>query len=131
MTVIALIERCSARLTEAGVSFGHGTDNAFDEAAWLVLWRLGLALDDLDAVAEQAVTAEQQAAVQALLDERIAASIACHGAVRAGKVLTADEMSQLVRDLEKAESPLNCPHGRPTMVHFTTSHLEREFGRSS
>ena len=75
MNVIDLIERCSARLTEAGVSFGHGTDNAFDEAAWLVLWRLGLALDDLDAVAEQAVTAEQQAAVQALVDERIASRL--------------------------------------------------------
>jgi len=62
-------------------------------------------------------------------EERIAASIACHGAVRAGKVLTMDEMAQLVRDLEEAESPLNCPHGRPTMVHFTASHLEREFGR--
>jgi ribosomal protein L3 glutamine methyltransferase len=71
VTVIALIERCSARLTEAGVSFGHGTDNAFDEAAWLVLWRLGLALDDLDAVAEQSVSAEQDAAVSVLLDERI------------------------------------------------------------
>ena len=71
MTLIELVERSSARLTEAGVSFGHGTDNAFDEAAWLVLWRLGLALDELDGVAEQAVTAEQEAAVQALLDQRI------------------------------------------------------------
>ena len=51
MTVIELIERCSARLTEAGVCFGQGTGNAFDEAAWLVLWRLGLALDALDEVA--------------------------------------------------------------------------------
>ena len=33
MTVIELIEACSARLTEAGVSFGQGTTNAFDEAA--------------------------------------------------------------------------------------------------
>jgi len=71
MTVIELIERSSARLAEAGVSFGQGTTNAFDEAAWLVLWRLGLPLDELDAVAERPVSAEQQAAVEALVGQRI------------------------------------------------------------
>ena len=45
MTLIELIETSAARLTEAGVCFGHGTTNARDEAAWLVLWSLGLALD--------------------------------------------------------------------------------------
>ena len=71
MTVIDLIERSGARLTEAGVSFGHGTSNAFDEAAWLVLWRLGHALDALDTVADLPVTAADEAAVTALLDARI------------------------------------------------------------
>ena len=71
MTLIELIERSSARLTEAGVSFGHGTANAFDEAAWLVLWRLGHALDALDTVADLPVTAADEAAVTALLDARI------------------------------------------------------------
>ena len=71
MSVIELIERSSARLTQAGVSFGHGTNNAFDEAAWLVLWRLGHALDALDDVAGLPVTAADDAAVTALLDERI------------------------------------------------------------
>ena len=72
MTVLDLIERSSARLTEAGVSFGHGTGNAFDEAAWLVLWRLGHALDTLDEVAALPVPAADQAAVEALIGQRIA-----------------------------------------------------------
>jgi len=72
MRLIDLIERSSARLEQAGVSFGHGTTNAFDEAAWLVLWKLGLPLDDLDGVAERALSAEQCAGVEALVTQRIA-----------------------------------------------------------
>jgi ribosomal protein L3 glutamine methyltransferase len=72
MTVIELIERSSARLEQAGVSFGHGTTNAFDEAAWLVLWRLGLPLDDLDAVADRVVDAAAQQQAEQWVAERIA-----------------------------------------------------------
>jgi ribosomal protein L3 glutamine methyltransferase len=72
LTLSGLIEASAERLTQAGVAFGHGTLSAFDEAVWLVFWRLGLPLDtDLDEVAEQAVTPEQQAACTALIDERI------------------------------------------------------------
>ncbi len=72
MTVIELITSSATRLTDAGVAFGHGTANAFDEAAWLVLWRLGLPLDDLDGVADQAVTDEQRAQADELVAQRIA-----------------------------------------------------------
>jgi len=71
MTVIELIERASARLEQAGVSFGQGTTNAFDEAAWLVLWRLGLPLDSLDDVAEQPVDDIKAATVDTLIAQRI------------------------------------------------------------
>jgi ribosomal protein L3 glutamine methyltransferase len=71
MKLVDLVERSSARLHEAGVSFGHGTDNAFDEAAWLVLWRLGLPLDDLDGVADRELDADQVDTVDALVGERI------------------------------------------------------------
>ncbi|MGE0332602.1 MAG: 50S ribosomal protein L3 N(5)-glutamine methyltransferase [Ramlibacter sp.] len=72
MNVLALIEAGARQLTDAGVAFGHGTTNAFDESAWLVLWKLGLPLDDLDGVAEQSVTAQQVQAVTDLLAQRIA-----------------------------------------------------------
>jgi ribosomal protein L3 glutamine methyltransferase len=72
MTVIELIEAGAKQLADAGVAFGHGTANAFDESAWLVLWKLGYALDDIDAAAEQPVTPVQQAGVQELLATRIA-----------------------------------------------------------
>jgi ribosomal protein L3 glutamine methyltransferase len=71
-TVLSLIEAGAQQLDAAGVSYGHGTSNAFDEAAWLVLWRLGHPLDALDDVADQPVPAEAQAQVQALLAQRIA-----------------------------------------------------------
>ena len=72
MTVLELIEAGALQLEAAGVAFGHGTDNAFDEAAWLVLWKLGLPLDELDGAAERPVSAPDQAEVATLLAERIA-----------------------------------------------------------
>ena len=71
MTLIDLITAQSARLKQAGVSFGHGTTNAFDEAAWLVLWALGLPLDALEAKAKQELPADQQAKAEALVTQRI------------------------------------------------------------
>ena len=63
-------------------------------------------------------------------EDRAAYSIACHGAIRAGMTLTVDEMTELARQLEECASPHTCPHGRPTMIHLSSSRLEREFGRT-
>ena len=61
--------------------------------------------------------------------ERAAYSIACHSAIRAGKVMTHQEMVELTRQLEACDQPHSCPHGRPTMIHLSATHLDREFGR--
>ncbi len=71
MTLIDLITAQSARLKQAGVSFGHGTTNAFDESAWLVLWSLGLSLDALEAQAKRELSADEQAKAQDLITKRI------------------------------------------------------------
>jgi ribosomal protein L3 glutamine methyltransferase len=77
VTVGTLVEWGAQRLATAGVSFGHGTTNAHDEATWLVLWRLGLPLDsDLSdvpgSVKDKPVAPADQALVAALFEERIA-----------------------------------------------------------
>ena len=77
--------------------------------------------DLLDAVAVEQVVMERE--------DALAATIACHGSVRAGMTLAQDEMDALLRQLETTDNPHNCPHGRPTVVHFTEYQLEREFNR--
>ena len=75
ITLRNCVETAAQQLTDAGVAFGHGTHNAFDEAAWLVLWQLGLPLDtSLDAKkssSKTAVTPVQQAKLAILLRARI------------------------------------------------------------
>ena len=71
MKLLALVEQLAGELEAAGVGYGHGTTNAFDEAAWLVLWKLGLPLDELDDHAELELAAPQQQAVRELVHERI------------------------------------------------------------
>ncbi|RYF33525.1 MAG: 50S ribosomal protein L3 N(5)-glutamine methyltransferase, partial [Comamonadaceae bacterium] len=71
-TLKELIEAGAKQLADAGVAFGHGTDNAFDEAAWLVLWSLKLPLDtDLDSEANRPVAPADAARAVALLKARI------------------------------------------------------------
>ena len=71
MTLVELITAQSARLKQAGVSFGHGTTNAFDEAAWLVLWALGIGFDEFEAKAQRPASDDDAKKAEALVTKRI------------------------------------------------------------
>jgi ribosomal protein L3 glutamine methyltransferase len=70
-TVLQTIQDAAAQLESAGVSFGHGTSNAFDEAVWLVLWRLALPLNGFDSAKNQPVSPAESAQIATLLRARI------------------------------------------------------------
>jgi len=111
ISLLDCVHHAAQQLTQAGVAFGHGTQNAFDEAAWLVLWQLELPLDTpLQATADsdkpalvRLVSAAEQAKVDALLETRIAtrkpAAYLTHEAWLQGVSFYVDERAIVPRSL--------------------------------
>ncbi len=86
-------------------------------------WNDGqLLLDILDELADAGTAGN--ADTDALL-----ASFSCHGAIKAGTLLTVPEMQHLVDKLFATDTPFSCPHGRPTLIQFSLAELEQRFGR--
>ena len=70
-TAAEWLEFCSAEMDRAGLFFGHGTDNAHDEAAWLILHVLDASLDGSFSDWNCELDADQQDSIRALLQRRI------------------------------------------------------------
>ncbi|MBP0484382.1 DNA mismatch repair endonuclease MutL [Sagittula salina] len=85
----------------------------------------GLIRDILDELDDHGETALVQEKIEAILSR-----VACHGSIRSGRVMRAEEMNALLREMEATPHSGQCNHGRPTYVELKLSDIERLFGRT-
>lgn len=78
---------------------------------------------------EAIITFEKNFTVEKF-NEKVATMMSCKKAIKANENITLKEMESLIDDLNTCENPFHCPHGRPTMIHFTSAELEKLFKRS-
>ena len=72
---------------------------------------------------------EEQALNLEIARTRIAASIACHAAIKVNTPLTTEKMEWLLRELAKTECPMSCPHGRPVVLRYSVKDIQKAFKR--
>lgn len=83
-----------------------------------------MVLDILDELADQGTSSGIQSQLEAILSR-----VACHGSVRSGRRMRAEEMNALLREMEATPHSGQCNHGRPTYVELKLADIERLFGR--
>ena len=134
--IIELSEQDSALLMEISVEldrFGLGIEN-FGGSSIIVretpailgeVNSKSLILDILDELKETSHTNLVKEKLDAILSR-----IACHGSIRSGRIMRAEEMNALLREMEVTPHSGQCNHGRPTYVELKLSDIEKLFGRT-
>ncbi|MGC9420693.1 MAG: DNA mismatch repair endonuclease MutL [Rhodovulum sp.] len=114
-----------ARLGLSVEPFGPGAVAVRETPAVLGEVNAGaLVRDILDELADLGDSQTLQARIEAILSR-----VACHGSIRSGRRMRADEMNALLREMEATPHSGQCNHGRPTYVELKLSDIERLFGR--
>jgi DNA mismatch repair protein MutL len=123
----ALIEEHRQVLSAIGLQL-----EPFGSTTWLVRSIPALLINDDIRMALNELVADLMAGdlpFAANEEAKLITRVCKRAAIKGGQVLSLQEMNELIRQLELCASPRTCPHGRPTMIHFSASQMAREFGR--
>ena len=123
----ALIEEHREVLSAIGLQL-----EPFGSTTWLVRSIPALLINDDIRMALNELVADLMAGdlpFAANEEAKLITRVCKRAAIKGGQVLSLQEMNELIRQLELCASPRTCPHGRPTMIHFSASQMAREFGR--
>ena len=122
-----LVEDCLGQLSEVGFVLEPFGPNTF------VIRAVPAMLADADPVEVVSGIVDDlmldRTPGQSSIEDKIVLRVCKQAAVKAGQILSHEEMQGLIRLLERCQTPLTCPHGRPTMIHMSGDQLAREFGR--
>ncbi len=122
-----IIKEKQDQLTQLGLELEHFGGNTFllrSVPSILVNAQWEDFLFDLIPVLEEESDLNKDKAM-----DRLLTVMACHGAIRAGKRLSQQEMTALINQLQEMDLPTNCPHGRPVFKRFSLYEIEKMFKR--
>ena len=125
---LSILENILPEMEHSGFDvepFGHKTIAVKSAPA-------GVDAGDVEALLREILDAlerETQAVNIEKLQNKIAASVACHAAIKVNMKLDQDKMRWLIDELMKTDYPMSCPHGRPVVIRYTLREIERAFKR--